>query len=483
MSPTRATLIVAAASLGTLLGCKLEPETPELRYSLSDKVLNDPDGEEYASDSIAQDQLRGALEMLFGTPSNPGFLLTEDMLDEGFDPNFGSDELSEAEWEALIADNSDRFADDIAHIEAGEFDDVRLPREALSLLSYWEETMDEIADLEQALADAEAGGEDEDGDPLDAEGAQADLDEAIAAVKADWPEELRNYYPSLRDSSEMFRTQCIHCHGVEGGGNGPTAEYLKPLPRDYRNGIFKFTSVANKARPTRSDLFRVLARGIYTTSMPSFRRFSDAQLHGLVDYVRLLSIRGRVEILGALDYDIDSGGITMESVLTAYADEWEEWLGAGENVIAYEGDVPAPDDIVPGTNRTMIEHGRELFKDESSANCASCHGTNYRGNGPSSKERDPETGEMVQITDDWGNPIEPRDLTRGIFRFGRRPIDVFRRVHAGINGTPMPAQTTLTDAEGNRLLSDDDLWAITHFVRSLSTHEQVVATQDEEAGH
>ncbi len=38
------------------------------------------------------------------------------------------------------------------------------------------------------------------------------------------------------------------------------------------------------------------------TAMPSFRRFSKAQLYGLADYVRLLSLRGMVERDLALTY-------------------------------------------------------------------------------------------------------------------------------------------------------------------------------------
>ena len=68
--------------------------------------------------------------------------------------------------------------------------------------------------------------------------------------------------------------------------------------------------------------------------------------------------------------------------------------------------------------------------------------------------------DQVRIIDDWGEDLIPRDLTSGIFRGGRRPIDIYRRITAGINGTPMPA---VPDT-----LTDDDRWAIVHYVLSLS---------------
>ena len=40
----------------------------------------------------------------------------------------------------------------------------------------------------------------------------------------------------------------------------------------------------------------------------------------------------------------------------------------------------------------------------------------------------------------------PRNLREGSYRGGRRPIDIFWRVSAGIAGTPMPAGGPATEA-------------------------------------
>src|SRR5262249_45481826 len=47
---------------------------------------------------------------------------------------------------------------------------------------------------------------------------------------------------TLRRGSELYRHQCLHCHGLTGDGRGPTAPWVNPHPRDYRQGSFKFTS-------------------------------------------------------------------------------------------------------------------------------------------------------------------------------------------------------------------------------------------------
>ena len=46
----------------------------------------------------------------------------------------------------------------------------------------------------------------------------------------------------LKRGVEVYSRYCIQCHGSTGDGNGVAAAYMIPKPRDYRAGIFKFTS-------------------------------------------------------------------------------------------------------------------------------------------------------------------------------------------------------------------------------------------------
>src|SRR3954453_7448940 len=91
----------------------------------------------------------------------------------------------------------------------------------------------------------------------------------------------------------IYRRQCLHCHGVTGAGDGPTSAFLYPTPRDYRKGIFKFTSTRTLAKPTREDLRRTIRNGLHGTSMPAFEALlSPAEIEQLVDYTIFLSMRG-----------------------------------------------------------------------------------------------------------------------------------------------------------------------------------------------
>ncbi len=430
--------LFGSALLLISVGCDFEPQAAEREYSLSNSNL----AELEASPDV-QAQILGALEMLFGTPKDPQFMLTSDWLDEGYNPNWptyaaddnGGGEFTEAELDALHADNTRRFSGALALIDAGDYDAVASTFMPKSMAENWRELLQERDD----------------------ELFESDEEFRVAAREA-----FETFYPSLTQSAEFYRLECLHCHGNDGGGDGTTAQFLKPRPRDYRKGIFKFTALSDKATPRREDLFRIIADGVYTTAMPSFRRFSDAEIHGVAGYVRLLAMRGQVETRLTRAY-LDDEAITPDAVVTAYLDTWERWSGSDEFVITFDGEIPE-------ATAARIERGRELFMDASTGNCFSCHGERGLGNGVSAFESN-EAGELVRIKDDWGNEITPRNLAKGIFRFGRRPIDIYRRIYAGINGTPMPGLGTATKANGDPLLSDEEMWSLVHYVRSLGEFE------------
>src|SRR5207248_2464538 len=44
----------------------------------------------------------------------------------------------------------------------------------------------------------------------------------------------------------------------------------------------------------------------------------------------------------------------------------------------------------------------------------------------------------------------PRNLRLGVYRGGRRPLDLYYRIHDGINGTPMPAHDSLLQTQKDK---------------------------------
>jgi len=437
-----------------VVACQFEPQTPALVHALNEKEIAKND--RLAADAGGRAHLEGALEFLFGTPQEPSYAVLPKWADDEFVPaDWGYDALAE---EARVAGNEVAFAQQLERIETGtwaDLDHLREPLYAEDLWARWMELREEVPMREVEGAD---------GEPLSVEDPDGELFTDDDGNPVSWREEAlyvwRHWYPTLRTSASMYRTQCFHCHGASGGGDGSTSRFLNPLPRDYRHGTFKFTALDNKARPRHADLMRILREGVYTTAMPSFRRFSDAQLSGLADYVRLLAIRGETERLMIADYDPDEG-IHFENLQENYELVVDRWRAAGDEVIVFEEEVPH-------STPERIARGRDLYMRDNAANCVKCHGLLGRGDGESVKNK-PE-----DATDDWGEPILPRDLTSGVYRLGRRPIDLYRRIYAGINGTPMPKHfgMQIVDGQGEtRNMMEEDIWDLVFYARSLAVKE------------
>lgn len=252
----------------------------------------------------------------------------------------------------------------------------------------------------------------------------------------------------LDAGSKLYRIHCLHCHGVTGDGQGPTAPFLYPRPRDYRQGVFKFTSTDYGVAPTEDDLRRTLDEGVPGTSMPSFKLLPEEEREALLDYVVLLSMRGQVERL--LVEEAEFGPLEENLVDDQIEFVISQWENAPNNVMQ-------PREAMPPYSDELALKGRDLFLSTTGAGCVGCHGRDFRGRGQ--QEMNP---------DSWGNTIRPADLTLGIYRGGRRPIDLYWRIATGISGTPMPGSRTTR--------SDEEIWQMVHFVRALPYREDFQQT-------
>jgi mono/diheme cytochrome c family protein len=179
-------------------------------------------------------------------------------------------------------------------------------------------------------------------------------------------------------------------------------------------------------------------------------------------------------VVGAGD-DFDPA--VLEEELLYLADDHltpmvEKWLG----ILDYEPKAVAMPDWVGDRGHpayaAQVDVGRKLYFGP--ANCVQCHGETGLGDG--------QTNNYDDWTNDWlkvegidpsdpqawaayvnagahpPRPILPRNLRMGVYRGGDRPIDIFRRIQYGIEGTPMPASLTLTE---------EQIWALVVYVQQL----------------
>jgi len=284
----------------------------------------------------------------------------------------------------------------------------------------------------------------------------------------------------------LFREHCVHCHGISGDGQGPTAVFLNPYPRDFRRGLFKFKSTPAAEPPTDEDLHRTLVQGIPGTAMPSFRLLSEEERDALVHYVRYLSIRGQVERslmeatfqTGELDLtqvslDDLKAPANIDLVKAIVTDVVTRWAEADSKAT----EVPPPPENFETPE--SIARGRELFYGPI-ANCVKCHGETALGDGQTT-DYDEWTKEIMPNEPDKlrkflatgaalpPRTIRPRNLRLNVFRGGRRPIDLYWRIRNGILASGMPAASMKPEdaAPDDPRLTSDDIWHLIAYVRSL----------------
>ncbi len=103
---------------------------------------------------------------------------------------------------------------------------------------------------------------------------------------------------------------------------------------------------------------------------------------------------------------------------------------------------------MPEFTPAVVDQGKKAFL---TVGCAQCHGDDGRGQMASNVG-----------TDAWGNPTKAADLTSGMLRGGTEPLDIYRHIDAGINGTPMPAFHDSLQKEPDRV------WHLVGYVLSVA---------------
>ncbi|WP_246112547.1 cytochrome c [Allorhodopirellula solitaria] len=313
--------------------------------------------------------------------------------------------------------------------------------------------------------------------------------------------------------SGLYQEHCVICHGIAGSGTGAASRLQVPYPRDFRAGVFKWKSTTRSEKPTRDDLERALVSGIPGTPMPSFRTLPSSDRDALVDYVIYLSVRGEVErrllahAVDMLDYDEsapadelriqlrDEEALAQQSGADSTASMQLDELSDGQRAIAdvihdvvgrwvsaESSPVPPQPSDEGEALAASVARGRELFNGPVVA-CAGCHGQDGVGGLPSLDYDDwtkefttrigitPEDTEAVKPFRKAGalppRKIEPRVLAEGLLRGGDDPETLYRRIHHGIAGTPMPGIEIVVPSEEGTGVSPRDVWDLVNFLEAM----------------
>lgn len=216
----------------------------------------------------------------------------------------------------------------------------------------------------------------------------------------------------LASGKAVYVGYCASCHGESGDGQGKAAYLLYPKPRNFLNADFKLRSTPVGMLPTDEDLFKTITQGIPGTGMFAFSEvLSEAQRRDVVQYVKVLTPQFK-----------DAPSTRDEYVLK----------------------IPAPPEPTP----RLVALGKKTYEE---FGCGKCHGPGGRGDGPAA----------ATLVDSSGDPFPATDFTRGIYKSGGRPEDLYRTFLTGMAGTPMPSyQAAIT--------SDEQAWGLVYYNFSLA---------------
>jgi len=224
--------------------------------------------------------------------------------------------------------------------------------------------------------------------------------------------------PPLRARGKaVYDRQCAACHGTGGRGDGEAAYLLYPKPRDFTTGNYRLVSTWERV-PTDEDLYLTISRGMPGSAMPSWGHLPEEERWALVHYIKSFA---------AKPWTIASAG---------------DPKGEGQAGTGLIRVPPAP---------PFTAAARKLALERYADACASCHGPAGKGDGAEAQK------------DDLGYPTRPRDLTLGVFKGAADPARLYRRIVAGLPGTPMPMSDW---AYG------DEAWHLVNLIRSWSSDAQ-----------
>ena len=218
--------------------------------------------------------------------------------------------------------------------------------------------------------------------------------------------------PTPEKGKKIYLEKCAYCHGESGDGDGPSAPYSSPKPRNFTKGHIKLRTTPYGKLPTDQDIFDAITQGMRATTMPGWGHLPENDRWSLVLYLKSFSTKFE---------KFDKGGSSHKIQTVPEA---------------------------PPFSLESAASGKTLFNQ----NCSGCHGLQGRSDGVSTRK-------IVDIETD---AIWPRNLSKPwSFRRGSSRDQLFLTIRTGLSGSAMPRFSP-------RIFSDEQVWDIVNYVETLA---------------
>jgi mono/diheme cytochrome c family protein len=236
----------------------------------------------------------------------------------------------------------------------------------------------------------------------------------------------------LNDGKSLYTEYCMPCHGVKGDGNGVAAKGLSVPPRNFKLGQFKFGKVVSGELPHDQDFFDILKKGLNGTAMLPWD-LTDQQMFNVVQYIKTFAP--------------------------------EKWDGADKKL----GDVivAGKDPYGEAHKASAIQRGKEVY--HVVAQCWTCHRAyvshaelneiSQKINKSPMTEFDPDMYHVKLQPSDYDVATMPPEFTYDQVRSAVTVEELYVRLNSGVGGSAM--------ASWKGVLQDDEIWAVSHYVKSL----------------
>jgi len=297
----------------------------------------------------------------------------------------------------------------------------------------------------------------------------------------------------LNSGLESYTHYCRACHGDKGDGRGVSALGLRPPPRDFTQGKFKFAAVESGNLPNDDDFRRIVHGGLHGTAMLAWEVPED-ELNNIIPYIKTFSPKWQK-------------GKPGKPVVTP-ADPWQgnepaavargkELYHVTTQCAGCHPNYATKDDIAQMTlrtkkfqvtgfrddmygsvlkeseYRTTLRPIDEPAKPAHAAHRHAAKGEAAEASGAEGKAKaEAKTeGEETSAARYFMVSILPPDFTRSELRSGDTLNDLYRTIACGVGGTAMPAwiaTAPYTDpTTGEHWDGEKDIWALSHYIRSL----------------
>lgn len=264
---------------------------------------------------------------------------------------------------------------------------------------------------------------------------------------------------TLQDGHDAFMLYCYGCHGEKGDGKGPASAGMRPPPRNFTQGLFKFAGVPAGQLPTDEALDRTVRRGLHGTPMLPWD-IPAVERKAIIQYLKTFSPKWKDEEPGTpteITPDPWKGKET-EAIArgkAVYHVAGENHAGCSGCHAAYAVRQEISDMTKAVTGEPIAEFAENMYR-------TSLRETEY----PLVVDEKGETVKAVQqLPPDFlfhkvktaypvGTLVDGHPYTAE-----QQREDLYRTIGSGVGGAAMP--------QWKGALPEDNLWALVYYVQSL----------------